>query len=361
MEGEDRTGTDHIDDPMPVSTVVPAPKKETLLDGLANKPQAYHIFHALRIIEAHYSDAPRLGESKRPSQDKVRLGQEAEMAFPPTTIRSFSMPQGDAPGKLINRAFGLFGTHGPLPLHLTEYARDRQRNHRDHTFVDFANLFTHRMLGLFYRAWSSAEPSPSFDREGNDPFEEKVAALAGHKGKQQQDRDSMPDLSKRYFAGFMASGPRHADGLMSIISAFFDSKVELQHFVGTWLKLDPDDRWALGASTGLGQGTSIGEKVWSRSSKFRLRIGPLKLADYERILPGGPSLKRLEAIVLNYMGDVFEWDVNLVLKADEVPKSVLGKTTRLGHTSWIGTRTSNEDADELYLDPRALSRPIEWA
>lgn len=283
------------------------------------------------------------------------------MAFPPSTIRSFTRPSANKPGILINRFFGLFGTHGPLPLHLTEYARDRQRNHRDHTLVDFTNIFTHRMLSLLYRAWSSAEPAPSFDRPDHDPFEGKIAAIAGHYGKQLDDRDAMPDLSKRYFAGYLTSGPRHADGLVSIVSAFFSAPVKLKNYIGTWLQLDPGDRWALGAMTGLGQTTSIGEKVWSRASKFRLQIGPLPIEEYERILPGSASLKRLEAIVLNYVGDVYEWDVNLVLKAEDVPKSILGKTTRLGHTSWIGERKSDKDADDLYLDPRALSRTIEWA
>lgn len=361
MAGEDGTGADHLTDPLPETTLVPVKNPERHFDALVANPQAHHVFHALRIIEAHFADSPRLGDSTHLRQDKVRLGQEAEMAFPPSTIAAFTPPTKTKPAKLINRFFGLFGTNGPLPLHLTEYARDRMRNHRDHTMVDFANMFTHRMLSLLYRAWSSAEPAPSFDRADADPFEEKVSAIAGHRGKTMEERDAMPDLAKRYFAGYLASGPRHADGLISILSAFFSAPVVLEHFVGTWLELDPRDRWQLGAPAGLGQATSIGEKVWSRSSKFRLRIGPLSLEDYERLLPGGGSLRRLESIVRNYLGDVFEWDVNLVLTGVEVPKSVLGQTTRLGHTSWIGDRTNDADAIELYLDPRALSQPIQWA
>lgn len=360
MEGKDGTGADHLDDPLPETTQLPAIEIDSHLTALAERPQGHHVFHALRILEAHYADSPRLGTSARPRQDKVRLSQEAELAFPPTSIASFTAPTKSKPGKLVNRFFGLFGTQGPLPLHLTEYARDRQRNHRDPTFLDFANMFTHRMLGLLYRAWSAAEPAPSFDRRDSDPFEGKVAAISGYKGATLDDRDAMPDLAKRYFAGHLSSGVTHPEGLMAIIRAFFTAPVELQNFVGTWLYLDPGDRWSLGANMGLGQATSIGDKVWSRSSKFRLRIGPLSLADYERLLPGGGSLKRLESIVRNYMGDVFEWDVNLVLKAEDVPQAVLGQTTRLGHTSWIGERKEDGDADELYLDPRALSQPIQW-
>jgi type VI secretion system protein ImpH len=110
----------------------------------------------------------------------------------------------------------------------------------------------------------------------------------------------------------------------------------------------------LGSRVGLGFGTSIGSRVWSHAAKFRLRIGPLTLSDYERMMPGSPSLARLEAIVRNYVGDTLDWDINLVMRRDEVPQAVLGQTTMLGHTSWIGTRTGDTDGDDLYLIPRSL-------
>ena len=49
-------------------------------------PQSYHLFQALRIIEAQHAARPRLGQSRRSAQDPVRLGQEAELAFPTSTI-----------------------------------------------------------------------------------------------------------------------------------------------------------------------------------------------------------------------------------------------------------------------------------
>ncbi|MFV0492507.1 MAG: type VI secretion system baseplate subunit TssG [Pseudorhodobacter sp.] len=331
---------------------------------LLERPDTYHIFLALRILEAQFPDAPRLGESQRPREEAYRLEQEAELAFPPSTIASMKPPESGRPGRLVNRFFGLFGPHGPLPLHITEYVRDRYRNHRDPTILSFANMLTHRLFGLFYRAWAVAHPAPSFDRSAEarpgrraaDPFAEKVAAISGHMGRAMAHRDAMPDLAKRHFAGHLTSGPRHADGLVSIISAFVRSPVRLQQFVGQWLELEPDDRWQLGRPVGLGAGTSIGTRVWSRAAKFRLQIGPMGLRDFQRMMPGSPSLHRLEDIVRNYVGDTLDWDINLVLAKEEVPKAILGSTTSLGHTSWIGTHAADKDADDLYLIPRALAR-----
>ena len=328
------------------------PDDLTHLAQLSETPQKHHLFQALRIIEAHYADRPRLGQSRRSAQDAVRLGQEAELAFPTSTISAFEPGLDGKPAQLTNRSFGLFGPMGPLPLHLTEYARDRRRNHRDVTLIAFANMLTHRLMSLFYRGWAAGQPAPSFDRPHDDPFERKVAAISGHHAKGLRGRDVMPDMAKRYFAGHLASGAKTAEGLVSILSAFFEAPVRLQQFVGSWLDLEPDDRWQFGKPARLGMSTSIGARVWSRSAKFRLLIGPVGLADYKRLLPGQGSLERLEAIVRNYAGDALDWDVNVILKAAEVPRAALGTTAALGHTTWIGKRRdAGTDADDLYLSP----------
>lgn len=341
MATGDRPGADHL----------------THFQRLLDEPGSHHIFLALRIIEAQYADAPQLGKSRRPREDAVRLGQEARMAFAPNTIRSFKGPDATGPGALTNRFFGFFGPHGPLPSHLTEYARERQINNRDPSFVAFANMLTHRLMSLMYRAWVTGQPAVDLDRGAGSQFESHVAALAGLHGSGLRDRDSMPDMAKRHFAGRMSSGTKNAEGLLGILSGFFHAPFKMQEFVGSWLDLEADDRWQLGApgkfgAGGLGQSTSIGTRVWSRTSKFRLIVGPVSLQDYERLLPGDASMDKMTSIVRSYLGDALDWDVNIVLKADEVPSAVLGGDTRLGQTSWIGKRPTEGDADDLFLEPQ---------
>lgn len=323
----------------------------THYDRFCQTPQAFHIFQALRVIEAQFPAAPPLGTSKRPMEDKVRLGQEAELAFPRSTIRSYT-PPGAKPGVLTNRFFGLFGPNGPLPTHLTEYARERAINSRDPTFLAFADMLTHRMMSLLYRAWTTGQPSPGHDRGAGGQFDRKVAALAGFDGAAMQGRDAMPDAARRHFAAHLSAGPKHADGLVAMLQAFFHAPVSLQQFVGSWLDLEPGDRWQLGSMAGLGRTTSIGTRVWSRGAKFRLRIGPLGFEDYKRLLPGSASVTRLTSIVRAHVGDVLDWDVNLVLRGDQVPRAMLGGDTRLGQTSWIGRRDPARPADDLYLSPQ---------
>lgn len=333
MATADRDGSDHL----------------THLQRLIDDPQSHHIFLALRILEAHYKDAPRLGQSRRPSQDKVRLGQDPNMAFAPSAIDGFT-PQGAAPARLTNRFFGFYGPHGPLPIYMTDYAYERKVKHRDKTLVGFTDMLTHRMMSLFYRAWVSGAPAVDLDRGQGTTFEAHVAALAGHHGSSFQNRDAMPDMAKRFFAGHLAAGVKNASGLVTMLRSFFDFPVTCREFVGSWLELEPEDHSHLGQSGRLGENITLGAAVWTRTAKFRLIVGPLDLPAYERMLPGQPSMQRMADLVRNYLGDTLAYDVNVLLRGDQVPRACLDGGTRLGQTSWLGQRPTDKDADDLFLD-----------
>jgi type VI secretion system protein ImpH len=329
-----------------------------LLARLAANPPAHGFYQTMRLLEALYHDRPRLGRSVRPSQDPLRLAQEPSAIFAPATLAGFEPAAEERPARLLVHFFGLFGPDGPLPLHLTDYARDRRRNARDPSFQRFADIFHHRALSLFYRAWADSRPTISFDRPEQDRFSTYIGALIGLGLDSLRDRDAMPHLTKLHFAGRFANQTRNAEGLSAILSSFFTMPVRIECFVGTWLTLPENDRTMLGRDrqTGeLGRNLLIGGRVWSRQHKFRVIFGPLSLADYLRLLPGGLSFHRLIPIVRNYVGDTLLWDVNLVLRQDEVPKTVLGKQGRLGWTTWLQPRRRQADANDLYLDASADS------
>jgi type VI secretion system protein ImpH len=345
------------DAPGAVATDADVEALAVFLKRLESEPHAFGFYLAMRRLEAAYPARPRLGRSARPSQDAVRLGQEPDVTFAPATLASYE-PRADRPPRLAVQFFGLFGADGPLPLHLTEYARDRQRNGRDHTLQRFADMFHHRALSLFWRAWADSRPTISFDRPQEDRFSTYVGAVAGYGMDSLHRRDAMPDLTKLHFAGLFASQTRPAEGLAAILSAFFTMAVRVECFIGAWLTLDARDRTSLGTSRATGtiaQSAILGGRVWTRQEKFRLVFGPLSLPDYLRLLPGGLSFHRLVPIVRNYAGDTMLWDVNMVLRAEEVPQIRLGRQGRLGWTTWLLPRRSGTDAADLFLNASADS------
>ncbi|MBV8652883.1 MAG: type VI secretion system baseplate subunit TssG [Alphaproteobacteria bacterium] len=323
-------------------------------EALRARPYAFDFFQALRRIDALNRERPRIGESARLADDPVRLGQTPSLIFAPSTMASFEPAEDGRPPRLQSYFFGIFGPSGALPLHLTEYARDRIRNSGDRTFARFVDIFHHRMLSLFYRAWAASQPAVNFDRKRADRFSAYVGTLFGLGLPSLRDRDAMPDLAKLHFSGHLTHQTRNAEGLRAIIADYFKLPVEIEQFIGDWVSLPRQSLCLLGRTpdTGtLGSTASIGERIHVYHHKFRILFGPIGFDDYVRLLPGGTSLKRLVPIVRNYVGDEFSWDVNLILLKEEVPALRLGEAGLLGWTTWLGTRRSERDADDLLLDP----------
>jgi type VI secretion system protein ImpH len=325
---------------------------------LSAAPWNFGFYQIMRRLEALHRDRPRFGRSTRPMQDPVRLGQEPSLTFAPSTLAQWESEDGERAARLLVHFFGLFGPNGPLPLHLTEYARDRQRNHKDVTFRRFADMFHHRALSLFYRAWAQAQPTASFDRPAEDDYARHVASLVGIGMPALRERDAMPDLAKLHYAGHLVARTRHAEGLAAILSDFFKMPARIESFVGDWLVMPEDGVTRLGHGNtvaGLGHSAILGRRVWSRQHKFRIVFGPLSLRDYERMLPGGASFRRLVPIVRNYVGDTLAFEVNLILRRTEVPAIRLGRKGQLGWTTWLTPRRGLTDAADLFLQAGADS------
>lgn len=321
---------------------------------LHEEPYNYDFYWAVRLLECVHPDNPRVGESRRPADEAFRFSQQPSLAFAPSTLSDFEIGKEGKPSRLEVLFFGLFGPNGPLPLHLTDYARDRQRNSDDYTFARFADIFHHRLLGLFYRAWADAHPAVNFDRPESDRFAKYVGAICGYGMPSLWKRDDMPDRAKYFYASWLSGQTKNAEGLRSMLVDFFNLPVRIEEFIGHWMTLPEDARLRLGKSreTGtLGMTAILGEAVWDRQSKFRIILGPLTLLDYQRFLPGGTGLKRLKSVVRNYIGDELSWDINLILKKEEIPKLELGKERQLGWTTKLADGEPDKDMDELMLNP----------
>lgn len=339
----------------------PASSPVSLEESLERRPHAFDLFQALRRLECAHRDKPRLGSSLRPVDDPVRLAQEPSLAFAPSTVASYDAADEGRPARLSVFSFGLFGPNGPLPLHLTEYARDRLRNASDPTLVRFLDVFHHRMLALFYRAWACAQPTVNFDRPDNDRFALYVGALFGTGLPSLRDRDALPDLAKLHYAGHLARQTRNSEGLRDMLRGFFRVRADIEQFVGQWLELPEEETCPLGAvirPTRLGRSITLGSRTRDHQYRFRIIMGPLDLRQYEDLLPGGSSLLRLVAMVFNYVGDELSWDVRLILGKADVPSLSLGGRGRLGWTTWLATRPLADDPDDLVLDAVAVTAAV---
>ncbi|MPY87891.1 MAG: type VI secretion system baseplate subunit TssG [Luteitalea sp.] len=370
--------------------------------ALAEAPHRYDFYQTLRKLECLYREQPRWGQGLRPVDERVRLGQDPDLSFAPAPLAAFEPGrEGKAP-RLQVRLFGLLGPNGPLPIHITEYARERLRNAGDATLSRFLDLFHHRFLTLFYRAWAQAQPHVNRDRPEADRFAGYVGAFIGISPQAFRHRDTLPDAAKLFHVGALMPYVRHAEGLAAILQHFFRVPVRIEEHVGHWMRLGAGERTSLrreGAT--LGAGAVVGRAVWDRQHKFRIHLGPLTLAQYESFLPVPPrvpvsprvrsegssdpsspsqhgegglvspaclaeaerrrkppsgegGLRKLVDWVRLYLCFELDWDVRLRLEKNEVPSLTLGGRGRLGWTTWLGERRTETDADELLLDAESV-------
>ena len=174
-----------------------------------------------------------------------------------------------------------------------------------------------------------------------------------------QNRQSLPDEVLLFYSGHFSNERRTAEGLEQILSEYFNLTVEVQEFAGQWLRLDRQHRSHLPsrgqtqtAHNLLGQSVVIGERVWDVQSKFRVVLGPLTLKQFEQFLPSGDGYQPLLDLTRSFAGVEYDFDVTLVLKADQVPPCCLGEQNQpahLGWNTWLGSESRTDDvADAVF-------------
>ena len=332
-------------------------ERRAFVRELLEQPYRHDFYATLRRIECLHADKPRIGQAARPADEPLRLGQAVSLSFAPAPIAAFRAGDGQRPPQLTQRFFGLLGPNGPLPLHLTDYARERLLHHGDTTLVAFFDLFHHRLLELFYRAWAQAQPTASLDRPDDDRFGDYVGALVGIGSPRLRRRDAAGDHVKLFHAGLLARQVRNADGLQALLASFFRVQVRIEAFVGHWMSLPTSERTQLGradAGSRLGAGAVLGARMWDRQHKFRIHVGPVSWPVYKDFLPGGHGLARLAALVRQYVGFELEWDLRLVLARAQRPLLFVGGPARLGWSSWLGRARDERDLGDVVLDVESV-------
>ncbi|MCZ6837328.1 MAG: type VI secretion system baseplate subunit TssG [Planctomycetota bacterium] len=328
--------------------------EQSLIERLEATPYRFDFYSVARRFECMNPDMPRLGRAPKPDQDPIRFGQEPSLAFPPAALSTFKKNTASGKPKLLVNFMGLLGPNGPMPLHITQYIRDRLHNAKDPTIASFLDIFHHRAMSLFYRAWADCQPAVSRDRADDDRLADYISSLIGLGFDSQKNRDLVDDDAKRYYAGRLSLQTHNAEGLEAILNDYFDVDVRIEQFIGHWVELPPEYRCQLGVSpeTGtLGQSTLVGTRYWDVSQKFRIVLGPMSIEKYQRFLPINQSFKRLRDWVRNYIGLHLKWDVQMILLPRQVPPLQLGQSGRLGWTTWLTTHGFEQPVDHLILQP----------
>ncbi|WEE00508.1 type VI secretion system baseplate subunit TssG [Taylorella equigenitalis] len=324
--------------------------------NLAEYPYDHSFYQVLRYLDAKHQLRKPIGRNTSPSHEPFRMRQEPSMIFAPSNLTRVDIHDNGRPPTISILGFGLWGPNGPLPLHLTEYAKERIYHHRDKTLSAFTDIFHHRLITLFYRAWADAQNTVGLDLP-NSPFKKYIGSFIGLGIPKALNNDSISDSAKLYFSSHLLRQTRNPEGLTQMLRKYFEVPVNILEFIPQWIFIEKNERSTLNGTVQLGVNCIIGTQVRDVQHKFRIQIGPVNRAKFESFFPGTKNAKQLIEWVRLYVGYEFAWDVQLILLDEFRGQTRLGRNALLGLSSFSGKNTKKtNDFDELFIDYEARDR-----
>jgi type VI secretion system protein ImpH len=315
----------------------------TFLHNLEKEPWRFDYFAVLRHLERKHKDRPRISDSAARRDEFVHLGQDPFMDFPASNLSRVTQEK-DKTLKIFVKYLGLLGPQGALPLAITEEAHHYVIA-RDDAFPRFLDIFNHRFIQLFFRAWADSRPIAQHDRPDLDRFVAYVGSAIGLGSTPYRDLDSVPDAAKLGYAGLLGAKAKSASRLAGAIQGLFKVDAEVEEFVGTRLVIEAAEWSILGARYNvLGDDALLGRTVFSVQDKIRIKIFTRSLAQYMRFLPTGDLCEPLADLVFFYNGEELDWDAELAIPSGAAEPIRLGQFGQLGWTTWMSPNWTLKDA-----------------
>ncbi len=340
----------------------------SVLGRLGTEPRRFHFDAAVRVLTT--------ARREQDPADAVRFHSPAGLVYPAADVLDVRQPA-DALPEVTVGLMGLTGPSGVLPRYYSEVVTQALRS-RSTALRDFLDLLAHRFVAFFarggvkYRPARTAEAAAQRGDLTQDPVARVLLALTGYGTPHLADRLAAGTEPLLHYAGLFALRPHSADRLGALISDWLGLHVEVVEFAGAWLPIPPDQRTSLsarGAWCRLGIDAAAGVRAWDPQARIVLRIGPLDLRGFQRLLPDRVALHRLVSLVRAYVGFELGFAINPVLAAREVPPLRLDATSdpppRLGWNTWVpgpagGVTTRTDAADAVFEAEVIEAQQVDW-
>ena len=242
----------------------------------------------MALLQRLLSDRRPVGHFSSPEDEAVRFYVNPRFGFPASEIQQLEV-HNDAPADMMVNFMGLTGPQGVLPYVYSEMILERMRA-KDRTIASFFDIFNHRAISLFYRAWQRTRFPVNYASGTRDYFSQYLRDLLGLGTAGLRDRQEIEDEALMHYISLIAMQSRSAVALEQVLADYFEVPVEIQQFTGAWYTLDQSTQCAMNEkdsmSTQIGAGAVVGDAVWDRQGRVRIRIGPIGMDRYNDFLPG---------------------------------------------------------------------------
>jgi type VI secretion system protein ImpH len=233
---------------------------------------------------------------------------------------------------------GLVGASSPLATAFSEEVLHSEGSDKD-SLRNFYDLFHHRLVSLFYRAWKKYRFQAGFRRDGSDAFSRRMLSFVGVDLAGAVPSRGLSPFELLGVAPLVSTRSRPARTLEIVLERLLGgAKVTVSPFVLRRVTIREDERCSLGRQNNvLGESFAMGRTVPDRSGRFRVTVGPTGYETFEALMPGGRLHARLRDVVFQLAPSHLEPELELVLDPGSAPRfqlggargGLLGVTTRL--------------------------------
>lgn len=236
--------------------------------------------------------------------------------------------------------FGLNGITSPLPVGYVREMLDDTDEGRPPTVANFLDIFNHRLISLYYRAWLKYRGHLNLDQEGSGGLAPLLLALGGMdddlRGGALEPRALLPAIAP----------------LVRRVKSTSSSESSLRELLGVAVQVRPydlrqvpvpeDQRFQLGVSAcalGADDPPVLGEFVPDYMGRCEVRIGPMPLDMLKRMQPGGDLCEAAHRMLSKSLPSTLEYRLTLLLQEGETENWTLGGDdhSQLGENMWLGT------------------------
>lgn len=316
---------------------------------------SFEFFQAVALLQRLRAQSEPVGQFSKPEEEAVRFRVNNALGFPASQIQSIDWQEQGQPEMMVN-FMGLTGPNGVLPYCYTELILERLRA-KDRAMEAFLDIFNHRIISFFYRAWEKYRFPTTYYR-GDNTFTHHLLDLIGLGTPGLSNRQAVPDTALLHYTALFSAQARSAEALEAILGGYFDVPVEVEQFAGAWYRLNPSSQCSMqdeeSDSEKLGEGVVVGDEIWDQQSRVRVCLGPLSLEQYSSFLPGGAAFEPLKALVRFFSNDEFDFEVKLILQKEDVPKCEVGgedrAAPRLGWISWLKSAPLGHNPGDTILN-----------
>jgi len=307
-------------------------KTDGLINLLERECYSFDIPQLVNVIKEILEDVDGGNSGNGGNIGRIFFESDPSLAFPPSDI-GFVEICGAKQATVRLPVMNLLGSSSPLPMKFSDYITRGKPDAG--MYRDFLSMMQNRIHTLWldaqrkYALWSnSGEVARSI-------FESMAALTA--------EQVEFFDGALAHLGAF-ARGTRSASGLKQLLQSIWkDIQVRVDENVGRWTSVD--NAAPLGRGPRLGR-CAAGDKVFDRTSKFRVSLGPLEYDVYKTFLPGEENCQFLQKIITLYLNEPLICELEISCRQSDLAHARIGgkepREGSLGRTAALG-KLAGED------------------